>query len=411
MIKNEIKKYMNKNSCRASNSSNLKPVISLGLSPLANNLLNSLEDKDELYPLELMYCPNSHNCQLSYVVPAEKMFNHYLYVSSTSKSFRQHFKDAANKYIKEFSLNSESLVVDIGSNDGIALKPLQEKGIKVIGVEPATNISKIANDNNIPTLNEYFSDKTLIKQNGKVDLVTASNVFAHADDLEGIVKNVFRLLKQEGTFIIEVQYLLDTLQDLTFDNIYHEHVNYWSVTSLNNFFNRLGYKVNKVEHVDTHGGSIRVYVKNKSYIPYLSVEEFLEKEKEFGLTKYETYLDFAKKIEQIKNNVNNNIKKLKDKGLTLAGYGSPAKATTSLNYFGVKDIDYIIEDNKLKHNKYLPGIKIPIISKEQIKDNFPDVIIIMAWNFEKEIKDNNMNLIEKGVRFISIKDLQDEDWD
>ena len=411
MIKNEIKKYMNKNSCRASNSSNLKPVISLGLSPLANNLLNSLEDKDELYPLELMYCPDSHNCQLSYVVPAEKMFNHYLYVSSTSKSFRQHFKDAANKYIKEFSLNSESLVVDIGSNDGIALKPLQEKGIKVIGVEPATNISKIANDNNIPTLNEYFSDKTLIKQNGKVDLVTASNVFAHADDLEGIVKNVFRLLKQEGTFIIEVQYLLDTLQDLTFDNIYHEHVNYWSVTSLNNFFNRLGYKVNKVEHVDTHGGSIRVYVKNKSYIPYLSVEEFLEKEKEFGLTKYETYLDFAKKIEQIKNNVNNNIKKLKDKGLTLAGYGSPAKATTSLNYFGVKDIDYIIEDNKLKHNKYLPGIKIPIISKEQIKDNFPDVIIIMAWNFEKEIKDNNMNLIEKGVRFISIKDLQDEDWD
>ena len=411
MIKNEIKKYMNKNSCRASNSSNLKPVISLGLSPLANNLLNSLEDKDELYPLELIYCPDSHNCQLSYVVPAEKMFNHYLYVSSTSKSFRQHFKDAANKYIKEFSLNGESLVVDIGSNDGIALKPLQEKGIKVIGVEPATNISKIANDNNVPTLNEYFSDKTLIKQNSKVDLVTASNVFAHADDLEGIAKNVFRLLKQEGTFIIEVQYLLDTLQDLTFDNIYHEHVNYWSVTSLNNFFNRLGYKVNKVEHVDTHGGSIRVYVKNKSYIPHTSVKEFLEKEEKFGLTKYETYLDFAKKIEQIKNNVNNNIKKLKDKGLTLAGYGSPAKATTSLNYFGVKDINYIIEDNKLKHNKYLPGIKIPIISKEQIKDNFPDVIIIMAWNFEKEIKDNNMDLIEKGVRFISIKDLQDEDWD
>ena len=399
---------MNKNSCRASNSPNLKPVISLGLSPLANNLLNSLEDKDKLYPLELMYCPDSHNCQLSYVVPAEEMFNHYLYVSSTSKSFRQHFKDAADKYIKEFFLNSESLVVDIGSNDGIALKPLQEKGIKVIGIEPATNISKIANDNNIPTLNEYFSDKTLIKQNGKVDLVTASNVFAHADDLEGIAKNVFRLLKQEGTFIIEVQYLLDTLQDLTFDNIYHEHVNYWSVTSLNNFFNRLGYKVNKVEHVDTHGGSIRVYIKNKSYIPHTSVKEFLEKEEKFGLTKYETYLDFAKKIEQIKNNVNNNIKKLKDKGLTLAGYGSPAKATTSLNYFGVKDIDYIIEDNKLKHSKYLPGVKIPIISKEQIKNNLPDIIIIMAWNFEKEIKNNNKDLIKKGVKFINIKDLQNE---
>ena len=396
--------------CRASKSENLKPVISLGMSPLANNLLNSENDKDELYPLEMMYCPDSHNCQLSYAVPAEKMFDHYLYVSSTAKSFRDHFKDAATTYIKEFKLNANSLVVDIGSNDGIALKPLKERGVQILGIEPAKNIAKIANDNGINTINEYFDqncvDKILETSRG-ADLVTASNVFAHANDLEKIVRCAFNLLKENGTFIVEVQYILDTINDLTFDNIYHEHVNYWSVTSLNNFFSRLGCSISKVEHIDTHGGSIRVYV-NKSGLPSSSKEIFLQKEKEQGLTKYKTYLDFAKRVEQAKTNVVKNIKDLKDKGLTLVGYGSPAKATTSLNYYGItsNEIDYIVDDNPLKHNKILPGVRIPIYSREKLNEGLPDIIIVMAWNFIKEIKESNQDLIDRGVKFISIKDLQ-----
>ena len=395
--------------CRATNSENLKPVLSLGMSPLANNLLNSQEEKDDLYPLEMMYCPDSHNCQLSYTVPAEKMFDHYLYVSSTAKSFRKHFEEAATTYIKEFKLNDNSLVVDIGSNDGIALKPLKERGINVMGIEPAKNIAKLANNNNIPTLNEYFDQNCvsrILETTFGADLVTASNVFAHAHDLEKIVTCVFDLLKEGGTFIIEVQYRLDTINDLTFDNIYHEHVNYWSVTSLNNFFNRLGCSIVKVEHIDTHGGSIRVYV-DKSGNPSSSKEIFLQKEREQGITKYETYLDFAKRVEQAKSNVVKNIKDLKDKGLTLVGYGSPAKATTSLNYYGITsdDIDYIVDDNPLKHNKILPGVRIPIYSREKLNEKLPHVIIVMAWNFIKEIKESNQDLIDMGVKFISIKDL------
>ncbi len=398
--------------CRASRSDNLKPVLSLGKSPLANNLLNSQEDKDELYPLEMMYCPDSHNCQLSYIVPAEKMFDHYLYVSSTAKSFRKHFEDAAEKYIKQFNLTNDSLVIDIGSNDGIALKPLKEKGIKVLGIEPAKNIAKMANDADIPTMNKYFNCDIVddIKyEHGKADLITASNVFAHADNLEEIAVSAFDLLDDKGCFVIEVQYLVDTINDLTFDNIYHEHANYWSVTSLNNFFNRLGYKINKVEHIDTHGGSIRVYIKDKSYIPHVSVREFLEREEEFGITEYKTYLDFADRVEQAKSNVVKNIKDLKDKGLTLVGYGSPAKATTSLNYYGIttNEIDYIVDDNPLKHNKILPGVRIPIYSREKLNENLPDIIIVMAWNFFDEIKSNNQDLIDKGVRFISIKELRE----
>ena len=399
---------MNKITCRGCNSTNLKSVISLGLSPLANNLLNSLEEKDELYPLEMVYCPKCHNCQLSYTVPAEKMFSHYLYVSSTAKSFRDHFEQVAEKYIKEFNLNSNSLVIDIGSNDGIALKPLKDRDIRVLGVEPAKNIAEIAISNGIPTINNYFNAESIKNILDKADLITASNVFAHADGLDEIANAAFSILKPNGRFIIEVQYLLDTIKDLTFDNIYHEHVNYWSVISLRNFFNRLGYVVSKVEHINTHGGSIRVQIGHPETEIDSSINEFISNELEFGLTEYDTYLEFAKKVEQAKANVNANIKKYKDQGLTLVGYGSPAKATTSLNYYGVKDIDYIIEDNTLKHNKILPGVKIPIYSKDKLNEKLPDIIIVMAWNFVEEIKKNNQDLIDKGVKFISIKELQNE---
>ena len=399
---------MNKITCRGCNSTNLKSVISLGLSPLANNLLNSLEEKDELYPLEMVYCPKCHNCQLSYTVPAEKMFSHYLYVSSTAKSFRDHFEQVAEKYIKEFNLNSDSLVIDIGSNDGIALKPLKDRDIRVLGVEPAKNIAEIAISNGIPTINNYFNAESIKNILDKADLITASNVFAHADGLDEIANAAFSILKPNGRFIIEVQYLLDTIKDLTFDNIYHEHVNYWSVISLRNFFNRLGYVVSKVEHINTHGGSIRVQIGHPETEIDSSINEFISNELEFGLTEYDTYLEFAKKVEQAKTNVNANIKKYKDQGLTLVGYGSPAKATTSLNYYGVKDIDYIIEDNTLKHNKILPGVKIPIYSKDKLNEKLPDIIIVMAWNFIEEIKKNNQDLIDKGVKFISIKELQNE---
>lgn len=404
---------MNRITCRSCESTNLKPVVSLGLSPLANNLLNSSLEEDKLYPLEMVVCSDCHNCQLSYSVPSEEMFNHYLYVSSTAQSFRDHFQKAASQYIQEFNLNENSLVIDIGSNDGIALVPLKELGVKVLGVEPAKNIVQIALEKGIPTINNYFTPEVadkIIQEYGYADVVTASNVFAHADGLKEIANAVFKILKKEGTFVVEVQYLLDTINDLTFDNIYHEHVNYWSVTSIVNFFYNLRYNVTKIEHIDTHGGSIRVYIQNQGYEIDSSVKTFLDTENKFGLTNYNTYLNFSKNIEQIKSNVLKNIKSLKDQGLTLVGYGSPAKATTSLNYFGItsNEIDYIIEDNTLKHGKILPGVRIPIYSKEKLYDKLPDVIIVMAWNFFEYIKQNNQELIDKGVKFISIKDLQNE---
>lgn len=402
--------------CRSCGNIHLDRVVSLGISPLANNLKSSIEEESEMYPLEVNYCKQCHNCQLSVVVDPQKMFDNYLYVSSTTASFRKHFEDASSKYIHEFGLDSTTLVVDIGSNDGIALKPLMEKGIPVIGVEPASNIAKLASDNKIPTINKYFDTNVvseIIQQYGKAKLITASNVFAHSSGLVDISRNVFKILDNDGTFIIEVQYIIDTIRDLTFDNIYHEHVNYWSVTSLNNFFNKLNLSVYKVEHIDTHGGSIRVYIKRDGCRIDNSVADYLKSEEIMGISDIKIYKKFGKRVADIKEVVNKNMKKLKEKyGKKIAAYGSPAKATTSLNYFGINadDISYTIEDNQMKNGKFIPGVNIPIKNKQYCKENLPEIIIVLAWNFFEIIKANNKELIDLGVQFINIKDLQDIDF-
>ena len=215
---------------------------------------------------------------------------------------------------------------------------------------------------------------------------------------------MFKLLNKNGTIIIEVQYLLNTLKDLTFDNIYHEHYNYWSLTSLINFFNQYDAKIYRAERINTHGGSIRVYLKRSKKIKIEnSVKELIKEEEKFGIKKYRTYQEFAKKVYKIRDNVRKNILKLKSKNTKIIGYGSPAKATTALNFFGISnEIESIVEDNSLKHGKFLPGMNIPITSKEKIKSK-PDYALVLAWNFFDEIKRKNSDLAHK---FINIKDLE-----
>ena len=392
--------------CRSCGNKNLKRVVSLGYQPLANNLLNKRDEECDLYPLELNYCSKCHNCQLSVSVDPKKMFSNYLYTSSTSKSFRQHFENAAIKYVKDFKLNKKkSYIIDIGSNDGVALKPFKDMGFKkILGIEPAKNLAKLANKNKIKTLNCFLEERNLRKIKKNADIILASNVFAHSDKLKEMAKCMFKLLKKNGLIIIEVQYLLNTLKDLTFDNIYHEHYNYWSLTSLINFFKQFDAKIIKAERVNTHGGSIRIYVKKEKNSKIdSSVKKLLEEENKYGIREYSTYLKFAEEVYKIKKNVKKNIKKLKLDGKKLIGYGSPAKATTALNFFGISsEIDFIVEDNKLKHGKFIPGVKIPILKKERVEDK-DNTIIVLAWNFFEDIKKNNSNLSDI---FVNIKDLE-----
>ena len=392
--------------CRSCGNSKLKRVVSLGYQPLANNLLNKKEDKCDLYPLELNYCDNCHNCQLSVAVDPKKMFSNYLYTSSTSASFREHFVDAAKKYVKEFKLKpKKSYIIDIGSNDGVGLKPFKALGFKkIFGVEPAKNLAKLANKNKIKTFNCFLNKKNLKNIKKNADLILASNVFAHSDNLKEMAECMIELLSKKGTIIIEVQYLMNTLKDLTFDNIYHEHYNYWSLTSLINFFKQFKVKIFKVEKINTHGGSIRIYIqKDKKVKIDKSVNDLIKEEEKFGIKEFKTYQNFGEKIYKIKENVIMNIKKIKKKGGKIVGYGAPAKATTALNFFGLnKEIEYIVDDNKLKHKKFVPGVKIPIYSKNKLKKT-KAIILVLAWNFYNEIKKNNDKLSNS---FINIKELE-----
>jgi len=396
-----------KTSCRVCGGG-LNHYLSLGLSPLANNLNNAKNDTNDLYPLDLNFCKQCSNSQLSVAVPSDKMFSNYVYQSSTSKQFRNHFEEIAKEVKIEFNLNKKSLVVDIGSNDGIFLKPLKDMDVNAIGVEPAKNISKIANAKGLKTLTEYFSQKTvnkIIREYGKADLVTAFNVFAHSDGLKEILNNTEKVLKKDGEFIFEIQYLLRTINDLTFDNIYHEHFNYWCLMSILNFFEGSELKVYKVKEVDTHGGSLRVYTtKNKNKRQHKSINQYIELEKKFKLDKIETYYKFAKDIENIKHNSLKKINSIISENKMIIGYGAPAKATTVLNYFGINSdhFEYIVDDNHLKHNLYVPETGIKIIESDTINPDDYDFVLVLAWNFFDSIKKQQKKLFNKSS-FIKLK--------
>ena len=387
----------------------LNHYLSLGLSPLANNLNDKKNSTNDLYPLDLNFCKQCSNSQLSVVVPPEKMFNNYLYLSSTSEKFKNHFINFAKELKKDLNLSKNSMVVDIGSNDGIFLEPITNLGIKALGVEPAKNVSKIANSKGLNTLSEYFNDKTVKKiknKYGSIDVVTAFNVFAHSDGLKEILDNVTKLLKKDGEFIFEIQYLLKTIKDLTFDNIYHEHVNYWCLLSIMHFFEDSGMKVYKVKEVDTHGGSLRVYTtKNKNKRLHKSVNEYINLEKKNKMDSFETYQKFAIDVENVKQESLDKIKNIILNNKNIVGYGAPAKATTILNYFGLSDneIQFTLDDNSLKHNKIIPGTNIEIFKPSDLKTPKKiDYIIVLAWNFYDQIKEK-MQPVFPDTKFIKLK--------
>lgn len=407
-IERQSRGYGPQKACRICANPVLLPVVSLGDSPLANNLLTAdSKHAAEFYPLEMVYCPTCHLCQLSYVTPPEKMFKHYVYVTSTTATFKQHFSSYADTLIEHFHLNAQSLIVDIGSNDGLLLSHLKERGARVMGIEPAENIVEIARRNGIDTLCDFFTESAvndILRIKGKADVITANNVFAHISNISDVVKNVKLLLKDNGVLCIEVQYLLDTIQKLTFDNIYHEHLSYFSLLALDEFFRRNDMELFNVQHVASHGGSLRVFAQRKGAAHALqpAVAETLAAERQAGLERYETYQRFAQEVHAIKMRFKNFISAVRSQGKRIVGYGAPAKATTFLNFCGIdrSSIEYIIEDNALKHGMIVPGANIPIVSREHFEKDKPDYVAVLAWNFAEEILRNNLSHQQRGVKFI-----------
>jgi len=254
--------------CRICKNKKLKKILNLGEMPLANAFLdeNKLSQKEISYPLRVVWCESCGLLQIDEIVPPEILFRNYIYVSGTSEVLRKHFESLAIGVMNNFELTNKSLVVDIGSNDGTLLKEFKKVGPKVVGVEPAVNISKIAQERGITTVNDFFSEniaKKIVKDNGKADAITATNVIAHTNDLDKLLKGVSHLLKDEGIFIIEVPYLVDLLENIEFDTIYHEHLSYFAVRPIKIFFDEHDFKIIDIKRVKIHGGTIRVFVSKK----------------------------------------------------------------------------------------------------------------------------------------------------
>jgi nucleoside-diphosphate-sugar epimerase/SAM-dependent methyltransferase len=395
--------------CRVCGGEDLRTFLSLGRSPLANRLLKQeqLEEPVESYPLEVAYCPACHNCQLTCTVEPEAMFTEYPYVTSTTATFRKHFGEMATHVTAKLNLPPHSLVVDVGSNDGLLLSNFQNLGMRVVGVEPASNIVDMARTNGVDTIHGYFDEdiaRDIIKLKGHATVVTANNVFAHTAHVDRFVSSVLHLLDRDGVFVVETQYLLETLRQMTFDNVYHEHVSYFSMLSLQRLFEKRGMQVFDAEHVDTHGGSLRVFVQRAGgpFPVQPSVEEFIKNERRAGLDRLKTFEDFGRKVHAVRDKIRQYVQDVKGRKERLVGYGAPAKATTLLNFCGIddKDLEYLVDDNPLKQGLYVPGVNVPIRSRARLDEAPPQNVLILAWNFADEIIGNNDRLRGAGTRFI-----------
>lgn len=398
-----------KSACRICHGARLALVFSFGPTPLANAFLKAdeIRDMEPYFPLDVYLCTDCGLPQLLDIVAPEVLFKGYIYVSSTSPVFVAHFEKFAESVCKRFQLALESLVVDIGSNDGILLRQFKEKGVRVLGVEPDKAIARVAKKAGVETLVRFFDNDVaaaILKQYGKADVITATNVFAHVDDIHGMVNEVKQLLKKDGVFIIEVPYLVDFLKKNLFDTVYHEHLSYFSVSTLNAFFERAGMVIFDVEKVSSHGGSLRVFIEKRGASHAVSprVQSFMRAEKKFKLLREKTYHTYALRIQKIRAKLTSLLTGLKERGKTIAGYGAPAKGNTLLNFFSIgRDLlSYIIDDSKLKQGMFTPGKRIPVISSEVLRKNPPDYLLIIAWNFADSIIEKNESFIKNGGKFI-----------
>tara|TARA_B100001248_G_C27381046_1_gene456964 strand:+ start:896 stop:2143 length:1248 start_codon:yes stop_codon:yes gene_type:complete len=404
------KDYRKQIKCRLCEKSNLLNVINLGITPLANSFLKKkqLKKKEEKYPLKVNFCKHCHHLQLSHIVDPKKMFDNYLYLTNTSKQNRDHFKKYAIDIQKKIKSKKKIPILDIASNDGTFLSYFNKNKFLRLGIDPAKNLSKFARKMGIKQLIMYFNYKNSYKIKkifGKFKIITANHVCAHVDNLNDFFKGVKNLLDIDGIFVFEVSYLGSVIQKKTFDTIYHEHADYHSLKPLIKFVKKYELEIFDFKKVKSQGGSIRIFVSHKNSLTInknkINKQILIEKN-ELNLFKIQKYRNFSKQIELVKLNLNKLLNKLKKRGKNIVGYGAAAKTTTLLNYFDIdkKKINFIVDDNRLKQNKYTPGTHIPIKSSDSIYKNNIDYIIILAWNYSSHIMKIHKQFKKNKGKFI-----------
>lgn len=392
--------------CRICGSESVEMFLDLGNQPHCNRLIptDKLSIEEPTYPLRAGFCHDCTLVQIDYTIPKEQMFSDYPYVSGTTKTLVENFRDTATRLVRRYGLQPSDLVADIGSNDGSWLSQYQPFGLRVAGVEPAANVAEIAKHRGILTYSRFFNEETadLIRSDlGPANLITASGVFFHLEELHSVVRGIKNLLKSNGVFCVQAIYLGGMIENTAFDQIYHEHLCYYTLYSLERLFSIHGLECFDVAVVPVHGGSIEVHV-GHSGAHKISANVFdfrrMEQERKYG--KIDTYFRFAERVWDLRSAVLDTLSRAREKGRTVYAYGAPAKGATLLNSFGIKAdlIPLAVERNPLKFGFYIPGARIPIVDESTVSP--PDAYLLLAWNFLSEFLSKERTYLENGGSFI-----------
>lgn len=394
--------------CRICSSMNLQPILSLGKLPLANALLRAeqLDQPEPVFPLDLVLCQACSLLQITETVPPEMLFREYAYFSSFSDTMLSHAKSLVEELTRTLNLSSNSLAVEVASNDGYLLQFFRQIGVPVLGIEPARNIAAVAEAKGIATLNEFFDDKlaaSLSSQGRQADVVIGNNVLAHVAHLHEFVEGVRLLLKPEGVGVFESAYARDTIDKSEFDQIYHEHLCYYSLTALERLFDLHDLQVFDAKILPIHGGSVRVYVRLKSNTPPTArLLRLLEEERLWGIKEMAKYRAFAAKVESKRAALLALLRDLKGQGKRIAAYGAAAKGAILLNAFqiGVGLVDYVVDRSTYKQGRYMPGCHLPIYAPEKLLTDQPDYVLMLSWNFKDEVLAQQAAYRQAGGKFI-----------
>jgi predicted TPR repeat methyltransferase len=390
-------------------------VVDLGVSPLCESFLRAdqLDEMEPFYPLRVMVCDQCFLVQLPAYVTPDVIFTEYAYFSSFSDSWIEHARRYAEEMRSSLGLGPDSLVVELGSNDGYLLRHFVDMGIPVLGIEPAQNVAAVAVDAGVPTIARFFDlelARELRAEGRRADVIAVNNVLAQIPEINGFVEGIAELLGPEGTLTIEVPHLLRLLEENQFDTIYHEHFSYFSLGTVQRILRRHGLDVVDVEELPTHGGSLRVHARHTEVaVPGPRVDALLAIERDAGLDDVASYASFGADVAELKRSVLAFLIGLHAEGKTVAGYGAPGKANTLLNYCGIGPelLPFTVDRNPYKHGRYTPGTRIPILDPSALESSRPDYIWILPWNLRTEISAQLAGARAQGTRlFVAIPGVE-----
>jgi hypothetical protein len=395
-------------SCRLCDAIDPTLVMPIGPSPIGDAYvsIDQLGEEQPLFPLDLYQCQACGHVQNLDIVSPELMFREYIYSTSGSASLVEHFRNYADNVMKSFHPAPNSLVLEIGSNDGTLLRFFKDHGMRVQGVDPALNIARQASDSGIPTISEFFTAEIaakILRDQGPAKLVVANNVFAHADQLADVTKGIATMLDQDGVFVFEVSYLLDIIDNYVFDTVYHEHLSYHSIDPFTRFFSKHGLHLFDIQRNQSKGGSFRGFVQKIDGPQHERkiVREMIEEEARRGLHHPKIFQDYEQRVLARKYEVLECINKFRDEGKSVVGYGASTTVATLMYHFDLFDkLDYLIDDNPKKHGLYSPGCHLEVKPSSVLYNDKPDVVVVLAWQYAKPIINNHQLYIDNGGQFV-----------